>query len=80
MSRSRTKGAVNPGCAANCGECNECVSALPWGASCASSCARVVECKALYGITGSEGACRFVPSEFTKNAPLVCVNLERAAV
>jgi hypothetical protein len=77
VSRSRTKGATNTGCADNCGACNLCVSALPYGASCASSCAKVAECKELYGITGSEGACRFVPSEFTKNAALVCENPER---
>lgn len=74
------KDATNPGCAADCGECPTCLAQLPFGASCASSCAKVADCKQLYGIRGSEGACRFTPSRFGKNAPLVCVSPMRAAV
>jgi len=63
----------NPGCRANCGQCNECVSALPFGASCAATCANVATCRERYGLKGSEGACRFIPSQFTqaKGLPVV---------
>lgn len=57
---------LNPGCAARCGECVECTSALPYGASCAV-CASNEACRTQYAIRGSEGSCRFSPSQFAPN-------------
>jgi hypothetical protein len=59
------KRVMSPPCSRKCGDCIECLSPLPYGASCASSCAHVVRCQTLFGQKGSEAYCQFIPSQWT---------------
>ena len=51
-------------CKQNCNDCCECLSPIPDGGTCESSCRHVAHCKAIFGQQGNETCCQWIPSRF----------------